>query len=234
MKWFVFAMLFGSLSVFSMEAAYEEQLSLRMRVIKVLCDSGQEPGLCSLWDRMMRVKEVYGVALKEQNQMKERLEELYSRDWDDYMGSLCLEGLEDDPESGEDDSLVYFCERMDQLIEARGILNEARTLVEIVKATAGVEGALDIEQAEYNVRMAEENYNIIKGILTGLVCGKTDEFPEAKGFCLFLEESKRVERNYEEQRELLKSMNVGRMDYKMRRLCQHNKYILPCDELKLK
>ena len=230
MRWFAFIFLLCNFKVFSMEATYEERLSDRMRVIKVLCDSGQEPNLCPLWQRITEAKQTHDTALGEWSGVKERLKHIDLTGWDDYMGSLC-EGLEDNPESVEDDPFVSFCDRRAQLIEAKENLNEAKSLLEIMRATAGVEGALDMEQAEHNMRITEENYDIIKGIVTDIICVKTDEFPEAIEFCLFLEEAHAIERNYQERRALLESMNDGRMDYKIRQLCKHNKYHLPCDKL---
>ena len=259
MRWFVFITLLIQFEVFSMEAVYEEQLSFRMKVIKMLCDSSQEPDLCPLWQRMSEARQAHDTALEEWNEIKERLEYVDSARWNIYIGSLCKEGLEDDlesvendPESVEDDPesvendpesveddlesvendpFVYFCNQRVQLIKARKILSEAQSLLEIVKVTAGVEGALDIKQAEHNMRITEENYNIMKGVLTGIICDKSDEFPEARDFCAFLKEANAVKQNYQEKKVVLKSMNVGRMDYKFRQLCAQNKYHLPCDEL---
>ena len=232
MKGFIIVLSLNFFSSLSIAEEWGERLSSRMMVIKVLCDSGQEPNLCPLWHRMTEAKRVYDTALKEWTRMQERLAHRYTTEWDDYIGSLCIEGSENDPESSEDDPFVYFCEQRAQLAEARKTLGEAQTLLEIVKSTAGVEGALNMEQAEQNVHIIEERYNIIKRSLTNTICNKLDEFPGATDFCLSLKLAKYEEGTYQESRTLLESMDAGRMDYRIRQFCKQNEYKLPpCDKL---
>ena len=231
MKVFGIVLLLGFFSSLSMAVSWEGRLSSRMKVIKVLCDSGQEPNLCPLWNRVWEAKEVHDMALENWNRMQKRWEHRYSVEWDDYMGSLCVEEQEDDSEPGENEPFVYFCETRAMLTEARKILKEAQSLLEIVKSTAGVEGALDMEQAKQNMRVTEENYNIIKSALTNTICDSLDEFPEAADFCTFFRLVRYEEGIYQEKRIVLKSMDAGRMDYRIRQFCQNKYNLPPCDTL---
>lgn len=231
MRWFVIVMLFKCFGVFSTVVDFEEHLSSRLVVIKILCDSGQEPALCNLWNRITEAKVAHDTALNNWNRLKERLEHRYTTAWDDYMGSLC-EGLEDDSESIENEPFIYFCETRAQLAKARETLSEAQTLPERMKVIEGVEGALNRNQEEQNVCIIEERYNIIKKSLTNTICDRRDEFPEAADFCASLVLVRYEERVYQEKRVLLESMDAGRMDYKIRQFCKPDKYQLPpCDKL---
>ena len=232
MKGFIIVLSLNFFSFLSVAGDWNERLSSRMMVIKVLCDSGQEPDLCPLWHRMTEAKRVYDTALKEWTRMQERLAHRYTTEWDDYMGSLCIEESEDELESSENDPFVYFCEKRAQLAEARKTLGEAQTLLERMRSTVGVEGALNMEQAEQNMHIIEERYNIIKRSLTNTMCNRLDEFPGAADFCVFLKLVKYEERIYQEKRASLESMDTGRMDYRIRQFCKQNEHKFPpCDKL---
>ena len=205
------------------------RLEFKIGVIKVFCDTGQEPAFCDVWNVVQGAMENYSLALDKLIELRSSLTlDHFNSVWDGYIEQHCKGEIN----QMKEDHTEHLCKWRNKVVQSLESLRAARdALVNIEDSNQEdsdeYEARRIVEHARGDVNTAAENFYIIRGIIVEMICEQNTKPPDKVDFCVLFNGLKEAENNYQMAQTELYTVSE-RVDDEINRVCAQNRYYMLC------